>query len=370
VVHVGIPPVPAHSSRPTTLEEATRKRESALGAALEAGFDGLVVRSPPTVRWLLCGRGQPVDVCAADYTILLLASRAYVLHMDIEESRVAREERLEELGFERVTFPWHAGPDETLAELLGGARAGSDAELEPALASHRRELCEAERERYRAAGAAAADVFAATLETLAPGRSELDVAGELAGRAQAQGLVPRVVLVAGAARQRVHRHPLPTRASLGPHALLALTAEREGLFVSLTRLVSFGAPPAELARLVRACAEVDAGVLTASRPGARLGELLEVLSSAYEEHGFPGEWRRHHQGGLTGYKGREVFATPGEPTRLPPSCAVAWNPSIAGGAKSEDTALVAGDGVEIVTATPGLPVLETGGPPRPGIAEL
>jgi len=350
--------------------EASRKREAALGTALEAGFDGLVARSPATVRWLLCGRGQPVDVSAADYTVVLLPSRGYVLHMDIESSRVEPEERLEELGFERVTFPWHAGPGDTIAELLAGARAGSDATLEPALAPHRQRLDELERERYRAAGSAAADVFAATLATLAPGRSELEVAGNLAGRAEEQGLVPRVVLVAGAARQRVHRHPLPTRASLGPHALLALTAERDGLFVSMTRLVSFGTPPPELARLVRAAAEVDAAVLAASRPGASLGELLEVLAAAYAERGFPEEWRRHHQGGLTGYNGREVFATPGDATPLASSCAVAWNPSIAGGAKSEDTALVGPDGVEIITATPELPTLDTPGVRRPGIVEL
>src|SRR6266704_2515710 len=28
--------------------------------------------------------------------------------------------------------------------------------------------------------------------------------------------------------------------------------------------------------------------------------LLEVLAASYAEHGFPEEWRHHHQGGLTG----------------------------------------------------------------------
>ena len=95
-----------------------------------------------------------------------------------------------------------------------------------------------------------------------------------------------------------------------------------------------------------------------------------MIAEAYERAGFPEEWRRHHQGGLTGYKGREVFATPGDTTPLATSCAVAWNPSITGGAKSEDTALVGPDGIEIVTATPGLPTLETASLPRPGIVEL
>jgi antitoxin VapB len=154
---------------------------------------------------------------------------------------------------------------------------------------------------------------------------------------------------------------------LGAFCLLAATAEREGLYVSMTRVLAFGTPPRRLEERVRAAAEVDAAVLEASRPGRTLGELLDVLAEAYARHGFPEEWRKHHQGGLTGYRGREVFATPANPTRLPDACAVAWNPSVTGGGKSEDTVLVTGEGVEVVTATTELPQLESG---RPGIVRL
>jgi hypothetical protein len=98
-----------------------------------------------------------------------------------------------------------------------------------------------------------------------------------------------------------------------------------------------------------------------------VAELFDVLVDAYAAQGFPGEWRRHHQGGLAGYRGRELFATPGDPTPLPWACAVAWNPSVTGGGKSEDTALVTADGVEVVTGTPDLPQLDSG---RPGIVRL
>jgi hypothetical protein len=50
---------------------------------------------------------------------------------------------------------------------------------------------------------------------------------------------------------------------------------------------------------------------------------------------------------------------------------VAWNPSVTGGGKSEDTALVTAAGIEVVTRTPDLPELETSaGLPRPAIVEL
>jgi antitoxin VapB len=129
--------------------------------------------------------------------------------------------------------------------------------------------------------------------------------------------------------------------------------------VSLTRVVSFGEPPRGLEARVRAAAEVDAAVLAASRPGASLGHCFNVLTREYEGQGYAEEWRRHHQGGMTGYGGREVFATPGDPTVIPATCAVAWNPSVTGGGKSEDTALVTADGVEVVTRTPELGELTT-----------
>jgi Xaa-Pro aminopeptidase len=350
--------------------EAMHKRELALAAAERAGFDALVATTPATVRWLLCGRGRPVDVRSVDYPVVLRRDGAYVLHRDIEGPRVLMEEQLEQLGYERVPFAWHAGPEQTIAELVSGADAATDAELEAGLARHRRTLLESERARYREAGAMAAAAVATALHALEPEWSELYAAGALAEHLHDGGLVPHVVLVAGEARQPIHRHPLPTEATLGRHALLAVTAERDGLFASLTRLVSFGPPPPQLARLARTAAEVDAAVLRASRPGARLGDLLDVVAAAYAGHGFPDEWRLHHQGGLTGYLGREVFATPGEETALPPSCAVAWNPSITGGAKSEDTVLVSDDVLEVITATPELPALEIDGIARPAIVEL
>jgi Xaa-Pro dipeptidase len=352
--------------------EAGSKAADALAAVEPAGYAALVASTPATVRWLLCGRGRPVDSASpeAAYTVVLLADRRYVLLQDIEASRVEAEERFEELGYESVAFPWHAGLDETLRALLGDAEAASDRDVEPVLASLRRRLAERERERYRAAAQDCAGAVVETLDVLRPDVTEYEAAAELALRCQRRGLFPGVLLAAGNVRQKLHRHPLPTDAALGRHGLLAVTAERDGLHVSLTRLVSFGPVPHELDELVRAAAAVDAAILRACRPGATLGELLDVAAAAYADRGFPDEWRRHHQGGLTGYKGREVFAVPREETPLPACCAVAWNPSIAGGAKSEDTVIVTEDGLEVLTRTPLLPEVEIDGLARPAVLEV
>ena len=108
-------------------------------------------------------------------------------------------------------------------------------------------------------------------------------------------------------------------------------------------------------------------VLAEVQPGRTLGELFEVIVRSYDALGLPDEWRRHHQGGLTGYQGREVFAVPGDPTTLPSTCAVAFNPSVTGGGKSEDTVLVTRAGAEVLTRTTSLPELGNG---RPAIVAL
>jgi antitoxin VapB len=348
------------------MTEAERKRRAAVEAA---GGAPLVVSAPENVRWLLCGRGRPVDVGSADYTVVLRGDDALVLYADIERSRVEAEERLEELGYQTVPFPWYEGRAATVAR-IGGCGARTDDELEAELAPHRRALADEEVERYRSAATDAGAALAAALDRLRPETTEIEAAGELARETRARDLVVRVNLVAGEERQPVHRHPLPTSAPVGRHALLALTAERHGLHVSLTRIVSFGAAPARLADLVRAAAEVDAAVIDASTPGATHAQLFDVLAAAYDRVGFPEEWRRHHQGGLTGYKGREVFAVPEEPTPLPDVGAVAWNPSITGGGKSEDTVLVTAAGREILTRTPQLPEIAVASLSRPAIVEL
>jgi Xaa-Pro aminopeptidase len=313
------------------------------------------------VRWLLCGRGRPVDVGSADYVLVLREDSAIVLYPDIERSRVEREERFEELGYEPVAYAWYAG-------YTVGTGTATDGEV--SLAPHRQALSDEEVKRYREAGADAARAFVEALGRLRPDLTELEAAALLAGAARDRDLVTRVNLVAGEERQPLHRHPLPTSAPLGRHALLAFTAERSGLHVSMTRIVSFGPPPGRLAELVRASADVDAAAIAASQPGRTHGEIFETIAAAYERVDFPEEWRRHHQGGLTGYKGREVFAVPGEPTPLPPAGAVAWNPSITGGGKSEDTVLITAGEPEILTRTPELPELESATVPRSAIVEL
>ena len=332
--------------------EADAKRRAALQVA-----GSFVTNDPADVRWLLCGRGRPVSAGSASYAVELGEGVARVWYQDIELSRVEAEERWNELGYAPTPYPWYEPlPVRTTA---------------PALQRPRLELRLEEVERYRRAASDAAEALVDVLQKLHPRSREVDATAEIAERLVSAGFATPVLLAGGESRAPVHRHPLPTDAPLGAFALLAFTAERHGLHVSMTRIVSFGSPPAQLRRRVEQAAEVDAAVIAGARPGATLAEVFAVLRDAYAKLGLPDEWRLHHQGGLTGYKGREVFATPKDRTVLPPTCAVAFNPSVTGGGKSEDTVLVTEAGNEVLTRTPSLGEIATSsGVRRPAIVEL
>ncbi len=78
--------------------------------------------------------------------------------------------------------------------------------------------------------------------------------------------------------------------------------------------------------------------------------MFGAIQAAYDHVGYPGEWELHHQGGAAGYAGREWIATPTTDDEIRLPMAYAWNPTVQG-AKSEDTALVGEERIEILTET-------------------
>jgi antitoxin VapB len=119
----------------------------------------------------------------------------------------------------------------------------------------------------------------------------------------------------------------------------------------------------EIVTLMKTLNVVNDDVLSASLPGGTWGETVEALAAGYSAVGQPDAWREHFQGGPIGFEQREFELAPTQtaspfwylPRRL--NTAVAWNPSLRGGAKIEETYLL-GDEVELLTVTPSWPVVE------------
>jgi Xaa-Pro aminopeptidase len=335
----------------------------------EYDLDALVLRRPHNVAWAAEGARTHIDVSGELGVAWLVISRdgTRVITSRIEAERL-RAEELTDPEYEWTVLDWLEDP---ATQLPAGGRIGVDgglpgrrdvtAELEVA----RRSLLPEEVELYRALGRDAAEALTAAAERCGPGDSEWQWAARTAEEVTARGADPLVLLVAGAERVARLRHPLPTAEPAGDLVMVVVCARRHGLFANLTRFVA-GRPltPQETdaqQRLLR----VEAEFLDATRPGRLVRDAFAAGIGAYGANGFDeGEWRKHHQGGPTGYLSRDHLATPACTEAVEDAQAFAWNPSVPG-LKVEDTALATAAGAEVLTLDPAWPTQEVDGRPRP-----
>ncbi len=291
-------------------------------------------------------------------TVFVSRDRVCVIANNIEAPRL-RHEELDELGLEVLDYPWYeesarAGIIADLTESMGRRSIASDTgfagtvRLERHFEELKYSLTDAEVDRYRWLGRNCSLVVEKICTEAKRDDSEIEIAARLAFEATKVHITPTVILVAADDRAFHYRHPLPTEKKVKEHLMVVFGGRRWGLISSLTRLVHFGKPSAELLGKHEATCTVDAAFILKSRSGAATGNILAKAIAAYESFGFPDEWKLHHQGGPTGYEGRCYRVAPGDLRTLQPNQAVAWNPSITG-TKSEDTILCTAEPAEILT---------------------
>ncbi|WP_290813827.1 M24 family metallopeptidase [Halovivax sp.] len=333
--------------------ERRRRLETYLA---DRDLDAIWFARPNSYAWLTGGsnvvdRGADAGVAAVGFD-----GDWRVLTDSIEASRIAAEE-LPEVDAEVETYPWYERELTDAIAARTDGRGAADVEV-PGFeridaSSLRQPLTDRDLEDYRELGRETAAAVESVCRDLRADDTEADVAAAVAIALRTREIEAPVVLVGGAQRAGAYRHYTPTDAELGDYALVSVTARRDGLHASCTRTVRFHAPD-WLADRHDAAARVEVTALAATRKlatrGGTAGDVFAEIRSAYQQLGFAGEWREHHQGGATGYAGREWIATPNHEAGLTTPMAYAWNPTVAG-AKSEDTVLVTNDGFEVLTAT-------------------
>ncbi|HRE47250.1 MAG TPA: M24 family metallopeptidase [Aggregatilineales bacterium] len=339
--------------------EVDSKLDRLRARMVAANIDALHITQNATIAWLTAGALTYIHEATdtSPVSLLVTMDHAYALTDTIEMPRLRDEQGLEALGFEFVVEKWY-DKGQALITLTEGKRAVGDSGGGAAIVQELRSvLSPDEVDRFRYAGHLAADAMDEAIRATQVGDSELLLAGRMTSAARARGGISVVNLVASDERVAQYRHPLPARKSVDKYAMLVMCFRYEGLVISLTRFVFFGAIPSELKARRDACARVDTKLILGTHAGRTLGEMFEIAKAGYAAEGFPEAIEEHHQGGSAGYAPREVVARPGLTTIIQPNQAFAWNPSIRG-VKSEDTILLTSEGVEILTAMPGFPTIK------------
>lgn len=339
-----------------TVAERDEKRRRVAAVREGAGAEAVLLTSHEALSWYLGGVRTHVSLAGPPVLAVRAAHDGDVLFVSANEAdRLIAEELGADDGARVVRVPWHRSVGGAAGEAPG---AVGEAALGDALRAARAELLPVEADRYRTLGREVAEVLTDVARAVRPETPERHAAAIAVRGLVERGIDPLVVLVAGADRLS-HRHPLPTPGPLGARAMIVVCGRRRGLIANATRWV--GRAGIDDERILA----VEAGFLAATRPGARLDRVFAAGCRGYEEAGFAAdEWERHHQGGPTGYAGRDPRATAETLDVVSARHAFAWNPS-APGVKVEDTVIVSETGVEVVTSDAHWPVTTVAGLARP-----
>lgn len=322
-------------------------------------LDAVLLTRRDNIAWLTEGGSYYVVERAETGVASLLISRDNVLLLapDNELPRILAEEPLP-FACGSKHYPWY----QSLSSVLPAGNIGSDSpvadgtDIQQRMIALRQGLSLDEQQRFRALGKEAALVVEKVARQVHQGVTEWQVEAEITRACLAQGIRPVCTLVAADERIAAFKHPVPTHKRLAQKMMITLGAERDGLHVSLSRLVHLGEPDAALRQRILTLANIHADMLCATQPQRSWSVVFADITRAYHKHGHAEAWRDHHQGGPAGYGCRDWIIMAETTGEVLTQTAVAWNPTLSG-VKSEDTFLITSDGTEALTRSDNWPLI-------------
>ena len=351
------------------------------------GLAGMVLTTPGAVAWATAGINTPIDRSAGTDTIWVAIGPAStaLITTNVEQPRLAVD-----LAFDQecalMDAPWWDGDAmvRAAATAIGAdpVRIGSDGhpgfghDATVSLTIDRLALTSRQQQCMDDLACESAHVVESALRSWRPGETDHAIAARIAEGVERFGGQGPVLLVGGDDRVLRFRHPVAVGAPVNRLVMAVLVASRGGQHVALTRFASVGRVDINLADRLRVTQDIQADVVTACTPGSTVGAVMTTLADSYDRHGRGGAWREHYQGGPIGYAQREFEIAPVQTSSawwdvtLPVGCAVAFNPSVAGGAKDEDTFLMTDDGPRWITRTESWPTTSHTGFPRPAVLDI
>lgn len=332
----------------------------------EKKLRGVLIKKQANFSWLTAGGRGFIGLASENACGVLLVTLedAYLVANNIEGPRLIAEELPADIFRLIEVRWWHDGDMLTSLEKEFGTLS-DDSVLDQWFKQKRTHLFPSEIKRYKKLGSMAAQDMEKGCRRVEPGMSEQEIAGLISAGLWGNQIEPITLLVAADDRSCQYRHYVPTAKKAEKGFIASVCARRGGLVVSATRIVGFDS---HFAEGYRKLLEVERVAFEETRAGNTLKEVFDSIRSAYMDIGFEEEWKKHHQGGMTGYLAREYRADSSGQIAVTASQAFAWNPSLPG-AKCEDTILTMPDGtIDILTpCSETWPFVELGGVKRPDV---
>ena len=317
--------------------------------------EGALLNRCENFAWITYGGRSHItlNTVEGEAKLLIIGKEVHLFANNIEMKRLLTEEIPEEITDKFILheFKWWEGNSE-LKNFLKEKKILSDSFFLDTIFSDdinklRIKLDDIEMNNYRNLGIICDRVLYETAYEINPDMTELDVQGLLYKKLMSENIEPVLALVFSDVSRITYRHNLPRNINLGKRVFFSICARKRGLIISATRSILFVPDTSLVSQHEKNC-YIDSIAIFNSKPGVKLNSIFQNIQIAYEEVGFKGEWMKHHQGGLAGYKAREIAANPSTDYKIEEGFSIAWNPTICG-TKSEDTALVFSGCNEIIS---------------------
>jgi Xaa-Pro dipeptidase len=343
---------------------------------VRATFEGrpLLLTSTGAVNWRTGGISDPIDLTSSSDPVWVLDCDAgsALITSEIEAPRLEHDYRVTQMGWDLLTTSWfddgarlalacdyaNTSPPTFVSDSFGIGNNVRDV-----LTAARLGLSDAERDDLRDLGVMTGAALGIGMDAWHPGTTtDFEVAAAISAALESGGATAVCLIVGGDERLRSFRHPLAVGDVVHDALMAVVVAKRAGLHAAATRLCVRSVDDDIVTRM-KSLDSINNAVLKASLPGGTWGDTMMALANAYDAAGYEGAWREHFQGGPIGFEQREFEIAPSQEDspfwslERQRNTAVAWNPSLRGGAKIEETYLV-GDGLELLTATPSWPLAE------------
>ena len=359
--------------------------ERVRGSLRAAGLSALLVTHRANIRYLT---GLDASVGA-----LLVQARHAALLVDFRYATVARGIAARTAGLDVHVIQGLA--DGAVAEIVrtqGGPRVGIEAEhiavgrfnrLSAAVASAglpmdaraatvlvpvertverlRAVKDEGEIATLREAGRRLSIVARTAPQWLVPGRTEIEVAGEIDRRLREAGFERpafETIVASGPNGALPHARPTSRRLAVGDGVVLDFGGVYDGYCVDLTRTLHIGPMTGQFRRLFEAVREAQAAAIAAVKPGVAGADIDREARQVLVRHGL-GDAFGHGTGhglGLEVHEEPRISPSASADERVVPGMVFtiepgAYVPEI-GGVRIEDDLLVTDDGCELLTDVP------------------
>lgn len=317
-------------------------------------YDAALFTDPVNQCWLSAGADFSGGDGAGPATAMFITpeSRVIVTH-NVSSARVF-ETCIGGMGFQIKERPWHEPLEVLLGDLCRGRkvildRYGPLGDVKPdVFRNFRWPLDDHDCEQLKMAARILTHGVEATCRGWYPGKTEAELAGEVAHRLIKHQMTPVRVQILADGRSRRFRDWTWNEDESTHLVTIVAVGRFRGMHCGVARTVVDGPLEGRLAEAWEKLALVMGTAMFFSQGSTPLNDIWGKVSRIYEKLGCGDEWELAPQGELMDYSRVAAQITPHSRVAVPAQAAIFWRPSI-GAAMGGETVLATQDGARVLT---------------------